>query len=91
MDKNGAPVLKAVSAFDIDKNFSKLVDMYLEDTFEMGKVEHKAITEEPVFATREDLRHDGVLAEAAKYVSGEADMAELAKLVKAQFSYETDR
>jgi hypothetical protein len=56
----------------------------------MGKVEHRTATEEPVYATREDLRHDAVLAEAAKYASGEADIAELARLVKAQFTYETD-
>ena len=90
VDKSGAPVLKPVSAFDIDRNFSKFVDMYLEDAVEMGMVEHKTVTEEPVFATREDLRPEGVLAEAAKYASGGADIAELAKLVKAQFSYETD-
>ena len=90
VDKSGAQVLKPVSAFDIDRNFSKFVDMYLEDAVEMGMVEHKTVTEEPVFATREDLRPEGVLAEAAKYASGGADIAELAKLVKAQFSYETD-
>ena len=90
VDKTGAPVLKPVSAFDIDRNFSKFVDMYLEDSVEMAMVEHKTVTDEPVFATREDLRPEGVLAEAAKYASGGGDIAELAKLVKAQFSYETD-
>ena len=90
VDKSGAPVLKPVSAYDIDRNFSKLVDMYLEDAVEMGMVEHKTATEEPVYATREDLRPGAVLAEAAKYASGEADIAGLARLVKAQFSYATD-
>ena len=90
VDKNGAPVLKPVSAFDIDKNFSKLVDMYLEDAVDMGMVEHKTATEEPVYATREDFRQDAVLAEAAQYASGEADIAVLADLVKAQFAYQTD-
>ena len=90
VDKSGAPVLKPVSAYDIDRNFAKLVDMYMEDAVAMGKVEHRTATEEPVYATREDLRPDAVLAEAAKYASGEADIAELARLVKAQFTYETD-
>ena len=90
VDNSGAPILKPVSAYDIDRNFSKLVDMYMEDAVDMGMVEHRTVTEEPVYATREDLRHDGVLAEAAKFASGEADIAELARLVKAQFSYETD-
>lgn len=90
VDNSGAPILKPVSAYDIDRNFSKLVDMYMEDAVDMGMVEHRTVTEEPIYATREDLRHDGVLAEAAKYASGEADVAELSRLVKAQFSYETD-
>ena len=90
VDNAGAPVLKPVSAFDIDKDFAKFVDMYLEDAIGMGNVEHKTVVEEPVYAYREDYRPDGVLAEAAKYASGEAEIAELARLVKAQFSYETD-
>jgi hypothetical protein len=90
VDNAGAPILKPVSAFDIDKDFAKFVDMYMEDAVDMGNVEHKTVVEEPVYAFREDYRPDGVLAEAAKYASGEAEIAELAKLVKAQFSYETD-
>lgn len=90
VDNKGQPVLKPVSAFDIDRNFKKLVDMYLEDAVEMGMVEHETVKEEPVFASQEDLRAEGVLAEAGKYVSGEAEIAEFAKLVRKEFSYETD-
>ena len=88
VDKNGAPLLKPVSAFDIDRNFSKLVDMYLEDAVEMGMVEHKTVAAEPVFATREDLRAEGVLGKAALFRDGKADFAQLAGLVKAEFSYD---
>ena len=90
VNEAGAPILKPVSAFDIDKNFSKLVDMYMEDAFGMGMVERRTSVGNPVFAVREDNRADAVLDEAAKYVSGQADVAELSRLVKAEFSYETD-
>ena len=90
VDETGAPILKPVSAFDIDKNFSKLVDMYLEDAVDMGMVDHRTVVGNPVFATREEPRTDAVLDEAAKYASGQADIAELARLVKAEFSYEIE-
>jgi hypothetical protein len=87
VDKTGAPILKPVSAFDIDKDFSKLVDMYLEDAIAMGGTEKRTAVAEPVFATREDLRAEAVLEQGALYQSGGADLAQLAERVKAEFSY----
>ncbi len=86
-DKAGAPILKPVSAFDIDKDFSKLVDMYMEDAIAMGMTEKRTVAAEPVFATREDLRAEAVLEQGALYQSGGADLAQLAERVKAEFSY----
>jgi hypothetical protein len=88
VDGKGEPVLKPVSAGDIDKNFSQFVEMFMEDAFAMGNVEKRTATAEPVFATREDLRAEGVLATATRFQTGEGDVAELARLVKAEFAYD---
>ena len=91
VDKNGAPVLKPVSGYDLDRNFDKMVDMFLEDALTMGMVDYRTRVEEPVYATREDLRAEGVLAAAEGYLpGGNADKAELTKLVRAQMRFETD-
>ena len=91
-DKDGNPVMKEVSGGDIDKNFSKLVDMYLEDVFDLGGIENKIRTVEPgeiSFASREDLKAEGVLAKAAEFSAPEK-LGELAKLVKAELAFELD-
>ncbi len=80
VDKEGKPFKKPVSAFDIDKNFDKFVDMYMEDALVMGLVENKTRTVSKVkFATKQDMCAKGVI-DAAKYFSGNAD--EMAKLVR---------
>ena len=90
VDKTGAPILKPVSAFDIDKDFAKLVDMYQEDAIAMDGTEKRTAVAEPVFATREDLRAEAVLEQGALYQSGGADLAQLAERVKAEFSYKPE-
>ena len=90
VDKTGAPVLKPVSAFDIDRNFSKMVDMFMEDAIAMANVERKTVVEEPVFATRLDYLAQGVLDAADGYVSGNANVAELTKRVRAELCFKTD-
>lgn len=90
VDKNGEPILKTVSAFDIDSNYNKLVDMFMDDAIAMDEVEHKTVAEEPVYASRDDYRPDQVLAKADEYLNDKAKLAELAKLVKDNFCYETD-
>ena len=40
VDKQGAPVMKPVSACDIDKDFDKFVEMYMDDAHLMGMVEN---------------------------------------------------
>lgn len=88
VDNTGAPVLKPVSAFDIDRNFDKMVEMFMEDAIVMGMVENKTVVEEPVYATRDDFRAEGVLAKADEFVSGKADVAELCRLVKSELSFD---
>ncbi len=88
VDKAGNPVLKPVSAYDIDRNFDKMVEMFMEDAVVMNEVENRTVVEEPVYATREDYRRDGVIAKMDEFLSGKADVAELVKLVKAELSYD---
>ncbi len=90
VDENNQPILKSVSGFDIDKNFSKMVDMYLEDAITMGDVTHQTrVARDVVFASWENLRDKEVVALAGDYASGDAgkDKAELAKLVKAEIPF----
>jgi hypothetical protein len=89
VDKTGAPVLKPVSAFDIDKLFPKLVDMYMDEAFAMGgMIERKTVTAEPVFATREDLRAEKVIETGALVQGGKVDFAQFAELVKKEFTFD---
>ena len=88
VDAKGAPIMKPVSAYDIDNIFSKMVDMYMEEAVTMGMVVNETRTAENItFASRADLRGDAVVALAEKYASGEIDKTELARLVKAEIPF----
>ena len=88
VDAKGEPIMKPVSAYDIDNIFSKMVDMFMDDAVTMGMVVNETRTVENVtFAYKADLRGDAVVALAEKYVSGEVDKAELARLVKAEIPF----
>ena len=84
VDKQGAPVMKPVSACDIDKDFDKFVEMYMDDAHLMGMVENKTRNVgKTTFATKQDLCATGVLKAADFYAKGSAeDFAELVKAVK---------
>ena len=85
VDKDGAPVKKPVSAFDIDKNFNKFVAMYMEDAVTMGLVENKThtVSGKATFATKQDLCATGVIKLAADYLkAGAEDVAALLGAVK---------
>ena len=85
VDKDGAPVKKPVSAFDIDKNFNKFVEMYMEDAVTMGLVENKThtVSGKATFATKQDLCATGVIKLAADYLkAGAEDFAALLGAVK---------
>ena len=85
VDKDGAPVKKPVSAFDIDKNFDRFVEMYMEDAVTMGMVENKThtVSGKATFATKQDLCAKGVIKLAADYLkAGAEDFAALLGAVK---------
>ena len=88
VDAKGEPIMKPVSAYDIDNIFSKMVDMYMEEAVTMGLVVNETRTAENItFASRADFRGNAVVALAEKYVAGEVDKAELARLVKAEIPF----
>ena len=84
VDKKGDPIMKPVSASDIDKDFDKFVEMFMKDAHAMGLVENKTRTVgKMTFATKQDLCATGVLKAADFYAKGSAeDFAELVKAVK---------
>lgn len=88
VDAKGEPIMKPVSAYDIDNIFSKMVDMFMDDAVTMGMVVNETRTADNItFASLADLRGDAVIALAEKYATGEIDKAELARLVKAEIPF----
>ena len=86
-DKNGKPIMKSVSGMDIDRNYAKLVDMFMEGAIAMGTVDYKTRVEEGVtFATKEDLLAEGVLDTLDRYEHGNLSKADLKELVRAELS-----
>ena len=91
VDKNKKPILKPVSAYDIDKNFDKLVEMYKEDAVLMGLVKYETREEsglEP--GNRMDFHAKGVLDLANAAKKNDAKLKELADAVKAQMRAHPD-
>ena len=85
------PILKPVSAYDIDKNFDKLVEMYKEDAVLMGLVKYETREEsglEP--GNRMDFHAKGVLDLANAAKKNDAKLKELADAVKAQMRVHPD-
>ena len=84
-DKNGKPIMKSVSGMDIDRNYAKLVDMFMDGAIAMGTVDYKTRVEEGVtFATKEDLLAEGVLDTLDRYEHGNLSKADLKELVRAE-------
>ena len=84
-DKNGKPIMKSVSGMDIDRNYAKLVDMFMDGAIAMGTVDYKTRVEEGVsFATKEELRAEGVLDALDRYEHGNLSKADLKELVRAE-------
>ena len=91
VDKNKKPILKPVSAYDIDKNFDKLVEMYMEDAVLMGYINYEKREEsglEP--GNRMDFHAKGVLDLANAAKKNDAKLKELADAVKAQMRVKPD-
>ena len=90
-DKDGNALKKPVSAYDIDRNFSKLVDMYMEDAVSMGMVEHQTIKRSNLQAgNRMDMHARGVTDLAAE-INRDVEAAKgLVAAVKGQLHFKID-
>ena len=90
-DKSGNVLKKPVSAYDIDRNFSKLVDMYMEDAVAMGLVEHKTVKRSNMQAgNRMDARAVDVVNLAQEVKRDDATVKDLVAAVKAQLHFKID-
>ena len=91
VDKNGKPILKPVSAYDIDKYFGMLVDMYKEDAVIMNMIDNKTRKVHDLkMVNRMDLNADDVIRLADKCLKYDEDMASLTTAVKNQLRVELD-
>ena len=89
VDKNGKPILKPVSAYDIDKYFEMLVDMYKEDAVLMNMVDYKTRKVQNLkMDNRMDLSADDVIRLADKCLKYDDDMASLTSAVRSQLRVE---
>ena len=90
-DKDGNAVKKPVSAYDIDRNFSRLVDMYMEDAVTMGMVEYKTVkTSNFQVGDRMDTHAVGVTELAGSVGRDEAAAKKFVAAVKGQLHFKID-
>ena len=91
-DEKGAPIMKPVSAYDIDRNFSRLVDMYMEDAISMGMVENTTVkTDQMKVGDRMDRHAKGVTDLASKINRGsDKGLKDFAKIVNGMLRFKID-
>ena len=83
VDKNNKPILKPVSAYDIDRNFDKFVEMYKEDAVLLGLVKNETrVTSGLEPGNRMDFHAKGVLDFAREIKDDDAEVKKLADAVK---------
>ena len=90
-DKSGNVLKKPVSAYDIDRNFSKLVDMYMEDAVALNAIEN--VTVEKSYykvANRMDHRAKEVVDCAIGIGKDPASVKKFAEVVKSQLHFKID-
>ena len=90
-DKSGNVLKKPVSAYDIDRNFSKLVDMYMEDAVALNAIEN--VTVEKSYykvANRMDHRAKDVVDCAVGIGKDPASVKKFAEVVKSQLHFKID-
>ena len=90
-DKSGNVLKKPVSAYDIDRNFSKLVDMYMEDAVALNAIEN--VTVEKSYykvANRMDHRAKDVVDCAIGIGKDPASVKKFAEVVKSQLHFKID-
>lgn len=91
VDQNNNPILKNVSAFDIDKNFDKLVQMYMDDAVLMGDVEFtKELGDATKVGNHNDTHAEGVINSARDLLKDKGDMKKFINNVKSQMYFKPD-
>ncbi len=90
-DKSGNVLKKPVSAYDIDRNFSKLVDMYMEDAVAMNAIENVTVEKSHYkVANRMDHRAKEVVDCAIGIGKDPASVKKFAEVVKSQLHFKID-
>ena len=72
-DSNNKPILKPVSAFDIDRQFEKLVAMYKEDAVLLNNIEKETKTTQVKMGNRKDLFAKDVIDTASDVCKDDND------------------
>jgi hypothetical protein len=90
-DKSGNVLKKPVSAYDIDRNFSKLVDMYMEDAVALNAIENVTIEKSYYkVANRMDHRAKDVVDCAIGIGKDPVSVKKFAEVVKSQLHFKID-
>ena len=89
-DKNNKPISKPVSAFDIDRQFEKLVAMYKEDAVLLNKIERETKTTQVKMGNRKDLFAKDVIDTASDVCKDDNEVAKFSQRVKNQMRLKLD-
>jgi hypothetical protein len=89
-DSNNKPILKPVSAFDIDRQFEKLVAMYKEDAVLLNKIERETKTTQVKMGNRKDLFAKDVIDTASDVCKDDNEVAKFSQRVKNQMRLKLD-
>ena len=89
-DKNNKPISKPVSAFDIDRQFEKLVAMYKEDAVLLNNIEKETKTTQVKMGNRKDLFAKDVIDTASDVCKDDNEVAKFSQRVKNQMRLKLD-
>ena len=89
-DSNNKPILKPVSAFDIDRQFEKLVAMYKEDAVLLNNIEKETKTTQVKMGNRKDLFAKDVIDTASDVCKDDNEVAKFSQRVKNQMRLKLD-
>lgn len=89
-DSNNKPILKPVSAFDIDKQFEKFVEMYKKDAVLLNKIEFETKTAQVKMGNRKDLFATDVIGTASAVLKDDNEVAKFSQRVKSQMRLKLD-
>ena len=90
VDKDNKPVLKPVSAFDIDKQFAQLAAMYKDEAVAMGMVEYETCQVQVKMGNRNDLFAADVTAAASSVLKDDEKVKTLCQRAKNQMRVKLD-